>query len=138
MTTGNASIRVVSEEPADDEPVVSAASASAAFAPPPQPDARVDAALGALRAHDTILKGIAPRLAALETVAQQVPAAANMLSALIRALGAKVLALLGLLGCLALAFVVAFNPAWQTLLILAIVVLGVQLPLVLVAYLGKA
>lgn len=134
MTTGQSSIRVVAEEPADE---LLSASAPAPVAPRTMPDPRVDSAIAAIRTLDGIVGKNNARLAALEIVAQQLPQVAGMVSALLRALGARVLALLGLIGCLALAFVVALNPQWQALVILAIVVFGVQLPLVLVAYLKR-
>lgn len=139
MTTNASSIRVVAEEAESDDAVAPAT--AAAFAPPAPvatADPRVDAAVKTIQALDRILGAVIQRVAAVEGVMQDVPQAASRVSALIRALGARVLALLGLVGCLGLAFTVALNPGWQTLVILGIVVFGLQLPLVLVAYLKGA
>lgn len=78
------------------------------------------------------------RLAAVEQVAQNLPRAAHHVAMLLRALGAKVLAFIGLVGCLGLAAELGPNPTWQGLAILGIVVVGVQLPLVASAYWGRS
>ena len=133
MTTNvSSAIRVIAEEPESGETPI----AEEKFYAPPAPvsDSRIGAALGALRAHDDLIKQSDARLAALEATVQAVPHVAGVMRGILAALGARILALIGLIGCLSLAGVIAFAPTWQGLVLLGIVVVGVQLPLVIAAY----
>lgn len=74
------------------------------------------------------------RISAAEKALASIPKAVGTIATLTRALAAKSLAALALLGCLGLAAANAYNPSWQLLSTLGMVIVGVFAPLVWVAY----
>lgn len=97
----------------------------------PEPDGRLESAIAAIRTLDGILGKANARLAALEAAMQGLPAGVGLLRSLVRALGSRAIALIGLLGCLGLAVETILYPSWQGLATLGIMVAGVILLVVL-------
>lgn len=83
------------------------------------------------------LKSLADRTAALEMAIQGVPKAAGIIRALLKALGARALMFVALIGCLGLAVATALSPSWPGLSIFGSFSVLVYLPLAYLASRGN-
>lgn len=96
-----------------------------------EPDPRVDTLIDQVAKIAQEAQG---RLLALEQAVQGVPRAVGIARTLLAALSARMLAFIALIGCLALAGAEVFNPSWQILSTLAILIVGIFGPLIACSY----
>ena len=80
---------------------------------------------------------VGSRLAALETAVQGVPKAIGYIRTILRALGARTLMALAVVGCLGLAAAAAYHPSWEGLGIFVAFALLVYLPMAYLASKGN-